>query len=54
MEGMYDDVKDPPTPIRLSIISTRHNVAYGQKQAVPTSAAIAETNVNQAYNIIIV
>ena len=52
-EGTYDDDKDPPTPIRLS---TRHNhfFAYGQKQAVSTSAAIAETNVNQAYNIIIV
>ena len=52
MEGTYDDVKDPSRSIRLSIISTRHNVAYGQKQAVSTTATVAEVNNNPAYNII--
>ena len=31
IERMYDDVIDSSPPVRLSIISTRHNVAYGQK-----------------------
>jgi hypothetical protein len=33
LEGMYDDVIRDPSPIlRLSVISTTPNVAYGQKQ----------------------
>ena len=33
LEGMYDDVIDPSRPsLRVSIISTTPNVAYGQKQ----------------------
>ena len=33
LEGMYDDVIDPSRPsLRLSVISTVPNVAYGQKQ----------------------
>ena len=33
LEGMYDDVIDPSRPsLRMSVISTTPNVAYGQKQ----------------------
>ena len=33
LEGMYDDVIDPSRPsLRVSVISTTPNVAYGQKQ----------------------
>ena len=33
LEGMYDDVIDPSRPsLRVSIISTTPNAAYGQKQ----------------------
>ena len=33
LEGMYDDVIDPSQPsLRMSVISTTPNVAYGQKQ----------------------
>ena len=32
LEGTYDDVIDASPSVRLNVISTRHNVAYAQKQ----------------------
>ena len=32
LEGTYNDVIDASPSVRLSVISTRHNVAYAQKQ----------------------
>ena len=40
----YDDVIDSSRSVRLNVISTKHNVAYGQKVTVST-AATNEPNV---------
>ena len=40
----YDDVIDPSPSVRLNVISTKHNVAYGQKVSVST-ATTNEPNV---------
>ena len=46
-EATYDDVTGSSPSVRLSVISTKHNVAYGQKLTVTASTAATQNEPNE-------